>query len=164
MSSESGSIRRYIVSHKLTKDRPTSRCLSHGAGRVIDVSAVTNTACASERLQELLIGLKRQKLRKHPRIGRWAKWCINRYFRSCGRQTVTSDRRCRLIHESSSSWRRPVAEVQLLNQTRRDVLSMRRSGINPMSSAITRTARAIHNEPTGLQGQTRAQLIPVQER
>src|SRR5271154_469445 len=111
MGSQSGSIRGYIVSHKLTKNRPASRRVSQGVRRVIDVSAITDTACASEGVQELLIGLKLRQLREHPRISSWAKWRIDCYFRSCGRQTVTSGRCGRLIHESSPFWRRRVTGV-----------------------------------------------------
>jgi hypothetical protein len=147
MSSQSGSIRRYIVSHKLTKDRPTSRCVSQAVGRVIDISAITETARASEFVQKLFIGSKRRKLGKHPRIGRWAKRGINRYFGSCERQAVTSDRCGRSIHESFPFRCRPChwgPIAQPPDKARR--FSMRRSGINQMIAAITRTARAIHDE------------------
>src|ERR1700733_15950763 len=98
MSSQRGSIRGYVVSHKLTKNRPSSRSVSQGIGSVIDVSAITETACASERVQKLLIGLKGRKFRKHPRIRGCAKRCIDGQVGSSGRQTVTSDRCGRLIH------------------------------------------------------------------
>jgi hypothetical protein len=80
MESQSGSIRGYVVSHKLTKNRPASRSVRQGVRRVIDVSAITDTACASEGVQELLIGLKLRQLRKHPRISGWAKGRIDGYF------------------------------------------------------------------------------------
>src|SRR6204780_5231289 len=98
MSSQPGSIRGYVVSHKLTKDRPSSRSFSQGIGSVIDVSAITETACASERVQKFLIGLKGRKFRKHPPIRGCAKRCIDGPVGASGCQTVTSDRCSRLIH------------------------------------------------------------------
>src|SRR5271163_2630234 len=100
MSSKPGSIRGYVVSHKLTKNRPSSRSVSQGIGSVIDVSAITETACASERVQKFLIGLKGRKFRKHPRIRGCAKRCIDGQLGSCGRQAVISDRCSRLVHRS----------------------------------------------------------------
>src|ERR1700760_1366285 len=109
MGLQDGSIRSDIVSYKLTKNRPASRSVSQGVSRVINVSAITETACASEGVQELLIGLKLRQLTEHPRIRGWAKGRIDRYFCSCGRQTMTSGRCGRLTHESSSFWRCRVA-------------------------------------------------------
>ena len=89
MSSQRGSIRGYVVSHKLAKDRPSSRSVSQGIGSVLDVSAITETACASKRVQKFLIGLKGRKFRKHPGVGGCAKRCIDGQLGSSGRQTVT---------------------------------------------------------------------------
>jgi hypothetical protein len=58
MGSQNGPISRYIVSHKLAEDRPTSCGVSQGVWRVIGVFAIAYTACATERVQELLIGLE----------------------------------------------------------------------------------------------------------
>src|ERR1700678_84985 len=40
MGSQSGSVRRYIVSYKLAEDRPASRGVSQGFGGILDVSAI----------------------------------------------------------------------------------------------------------------------------
>ena len=66
MGSQNGPVSRYVVSHKLAEDGPTGGGVSQGVGSVIDVSAIAETACATERVQELLIGLKRWKFGKHP--------------------------------------------------------------------------------------------------
>ena len=58
MGSQNRSVSRYIVSHKLAEDRPTGRGVSQGVGSVIDVSAIAEAACATERVQELLVSLK----------------------------------------------------------------------------------------------------------
>src|ERR1700760_3553429 len=92
MRSQSGSIRSDIVSHKLPKNRPARRSVSQRVRRVINVSAITDTACTSEGMQELLIGLKFWQLREHSRVSSWAKGRIDCCFCSCRRQTVTAGR------------------------------------------------------------------------
>jgi hypothetical protein len=52
----------------LAEDLPTSSAVGKGVGRVIEVTAIADTASATERVQELLIGLKRRKLGKHSSI------------------------------------------------------------------------------------------------
>ncbi len=58
MGPQGGPVGRNIVSHKLTEDRPTSGSVPQRIGRIIDVPAIADTACATKRVQELLIGLK----------------------------------------------------------------------------------------------------------
>ena len=60
MGSQDGPVSRNIVSHKLAEDGPTSRGVTQRVGGVIGISAIAETACATERTQELLIGLKRR--------------------------------------------------------------------------------------------------------
>ena len=58
MGPQRGPVGCNIVSYKLTEDRPTSGSLPQRIGRVVDVSAIADTACATKCVQELLIGLK----------------------------------------------------------------------------------------------------------
>jgi hypothetical protein len=58
MGSQDGPVSRNIVGHKLAEDRPPSGGVRQGVGRVIDLSAIADAACATKRMQELLIGLK----------------------------------------------------------------------------------------------------------
>lgn len=90
MGSQDGPVSGNIVSYKLSEDRSTSRGVAQGVGRVIDVSAIAKAACATKSVQELLIGLKRRQLGKHPGISCWAKGRINWQSGSCRRQAVIS--------------------------------------------------------------------------
>src|SRR5215471_6204065 len=103
MGSQNGPVSRYIMSHKLAEDRPTSRGVSQGLGGVVGRSAIAETACATERVQELLIGLKRRELGKHPSVVRGASGCIDCRSSARRRQAVISDRGGGLIHESLHS-------------------------------------------------------------
>src|SRR5215469_6100052 len=99
MRSQNGPISRYIVSHELAEDRPTSSGVAQGVGRIIDISAIAETARAAKRVQELLVGLKRRQGGKHPSISCSAKGGIDCHSRSCRRQAVISDRFGVWIHE-----------------------------------------------------------------
>jgi hypothetical protein len=68
MGSQNRSVSRNIVSHQLAEDRPASGGVTQGVGRVIDITAIAETPCAAERVQKLLIGLKRLQVGKHPSI------------------------------------------------------------------------------------------------
>ena len=68
MGSQNRPVSRNIVSNKLAKDGPTCGGITQGIGRVIDLSDIAETACAAERVQELLIRLKRRQLGKHSSI------------------------------------------------------------------------------------------------
>jgi hypothetical protein len=91
MGSQNGPVSRYIMSHKLAEDRPTSGALFQRSGRVVGRSAFAETACATYRVQELLIGLKRRELAKHPTVGCRANGCIDCRSNACRRQAVISD-------------------------------------------------------------------------
>ena len=58
MRSQNGPVSRYIMSHKLAKDRPTGRGVSQRVGSVLDISAIAEAACTTKRVKELLISLK----------------------------------------------------------------------------------------------------------
>src|SRR5580700_8249434 len=60
MALQNGPVSRNVVSHKLTEDRPTGGGVTQGIGGVFDISAIADTTCAAESMQELLIGLKRR--------------------------------------------------------------------------------------------------------
>jgi hypothetical protein len=60
MGSQDGPVSRDIVSDKLAEDRPTGCGIRQGVRRIIHVSTVAETACATKRVQELLISLKRR--------------------------------------------------------------------------------------------------------
>jgi hypothetical protein len=122
MGSQNGSVSRYIVSHKLAEDRPSRRGVSQVGGRVMGVSAIAETARATERVQELLIALKRREFGKHPGVVRGANRCIDWHFGSC-RRAVISGCCGGPIHESSIlaslSLSRPCCDLLLLLETNR---------------------------------------------
>jgi len=60
MGPQDGPVSRNIVSYKLAENGPASGGVTRRVGRVIDVTAIAETACATKRVQELLIGLKRR--------------------------------------------------------------------------------------------------------
>ena len=59
MRSQDGPVSRNIVSYKLAENGPASCGVTQGIGRNIDVSAIADTPCATQRAQKLFIRLIR---------------------------------------------------------------------------------------------------------
>src|ERR1700722_4364145 len=96
---QNGPVSRNVVSHKLAEDGPTGRGVTQGIGGVLDISAIADTACAAESMQESLIGLKRWQLGKHPSVTYGAKRGIDCHFGSRRRQAMISNGGDGVIHE-----------------------------------------------------------------
>jgi len=58
MGSQDGTVSRNIVSYKLAQNGPASCGVTQGIGRIIDVSAIADPPCATQRAQKLFIRLK----------------------------------------------------------------------------------------------------------
>ena len=56
--------------------------MTEGVRGVFDISAIADTTSTTKRVQELLIGLKRWQLGKHPTVSYGAKRCIDCHFGS----------------------------------------------------------------------------------
>src|SRR5712671_1274282 len=83
-------VSRNIVSHKLTEDGPASGCVPQSLGRIIDVSTSTNAASTTQRMQELLISLKRREIGKHPCVTCGAEGSVDCHSGSHRRQAPIS--------------------------------------------------------------------------
>ena len=103
MALQNGPVSRNVVRHKLAEDGPTGGGVTQGIRGVFDISAVADATCTTKRVQELLIGLKRWQLGKHPTVSCGAKRCIDCHFGSRRRQAVISNRSGGLIHEFVNS-------------------------------------------------------------
>ena len=60
MIAQNRSVGRNIVSHELAEDRPSSGRRAERIGSIVGVSAIADPARTPERVQELLIRLKRR--------------------------------------------------------------------------------------------------------
>ena len=140
VGSQGRPVGRNVVSDKLAEDRPTSRGLAKGVRIVFDVSAIAYSAFASERVQELLVCLETTAARETSghkswglvvrRLPPWPAPATGNEFEMIGG----------LVHQAFHFKLLNCGESSAVLHYAARCFSIRRSGINQISAAITKTA------------------------